>query len=230
MEYWGKNNATAARSLAAFSFPWWALGLAGVFVLLLVVWMGPLESPSSSPTLSSSVRSLENRSDSSVPATDTAAPVRVSVLDLVGKLSLVILLGYGVVFVLRRWLPNKRVRGESASHYELGGRELRLQDALTLPSGDGQLYLVEVRGHALLIGAAAEQLTVLWSGAEENTSALPPVNGAFSAAQSRSSASPVLRPAAEDTRPMRNVMLRDERDWAQQRRRLINALMESEAE
>ncbi len=231
MEYWGKSLSSASRLSAAFSFPWWALGLAGLFALLLVVWMGPGESSSAPTTLSSSARVLENGTEPSAPAADAAAPVRVSVLDVVGKLSLAILVGYGVVFILRRLGAGKKGLCEKPAFYAPGGRELRVQDSLTLPGEEGTLYLVEVQGHTLLIGAAAEPLYLLWTSAAEQTSALPPVSATSAAAPNSSGAAAFSGPraAAEDKRPLGNVMLRAERDWAQQRRRLINALMESES-
>ena len=204
-----------------------ALALVVLAVVLLGVSIVPgaakpvqWQSPSAAPLASGGPPPLTGE--------DRPGPVRVSLLDVLGKVGLAVLFIYAVAFALSRmkglrslprWLPTapKNVN-----------RRLRVSETLPLSRQEGTLYLVEVDDHVMLVGACAEQLEVLWSPAPEVTSSFQPVS------EKKAESRPVLREEAllPAEKPLSErgfgEPARREADWARERRRLINALMESE--
>jgi hypothetical protein len=104
---------------------------------------------------------------------------------------------------------------------------LRIVETLPLGRQQGALHLVEVEGVTLLVGVVMDQMQVLWSNASDATPSLPPVNRepqpapVAVAPPPATVASPPLELALE--RPVRA-----EADWAQERGRLISALMKGD--
>jgi flagellar biogenesis protein FliO len=162
-------------------------------------------------------------------------PARVSVLDILGKVSFAVLLIYGIGFAMSRYrggLPQPSRRGGAA-----GGSSVRVREALPLPRREGTLYLVECEGQTLLVGATAQQVSIVWTAAPEGTSSFAPVVAAPEPVPSRVAATyrtaerpAVMQPLAE--RPLSGRAStqapRGESEWARERHRLITALMAGE--
>lgn len=202
------------------------LGLAAV--LLLGVWLqpgtaGPLDAlePATAATAPSGGASQ----------TPPHTPVRVSVLDVLGKIAVAVLLAYGVSFALSRY----RARAPQGSSWRsrLQSREtdqLRLRDTLALPRQEGTLYLLEMGGRPLLVGATGQQITVAWPpAAPDDTSAFPPHRPAPEEAVPEVLPDPAVGlPAAPRRTQSPSPPARNQTEWAQERRQLINALMRAE--
>ena len=203
------------------------LALLALVALLLSVCLTPatakpLRGPAPAPASSLKGEPL------ALPADSPSGPVRVSVLDLLGKIGLAILLVYALAFVLTRtkglralgrWLPTP-TRADN--------RRLRLSESLPLGAREGTLHLVEVDGQVMLVWACGEQLQVLWSPASDTTSSFKPVTEEV--------AEPLLPVAQAHLSAVEKPLFqrgfgklpRRESDWARERSRLISALMESE--
>lgn len=218
MQFGGMAGAAAKR------FPWWGLALAGVAALVLALAMG-------SPQPAAEARPLETAAEATAeaePALAPVAPQRLSLVDVVGKLSLVVLLGYGGALGLGRlrrgnWaLPAKPVVRAG------GGSGLQLHDTLSLGRDSGALHLIEVQGQMLLIGSGGETPQVLWTAAPETTNSFEPVMNDEPQEPER----PEPTPPEDSGTPlfMRHfgAPARRETDWAAQRSRLISALMNAE--
>lgn len=214
-------------SPSPFNFNWRILALAGGGALLLALLMHPAsagyKSPSDTASAATAAAPATLAGDAS-PADNQ--PRRFSILDLVGKISLAVLLIYGVSFGLSR-----------AKRLGLGGsllptptdrhQRLQLRETLSLGRQIGNLYLVEVDDQVLLLGATTDQIYLLWQPAPASTCSFKPVP------EEPDFAEPADPPAA----PRFDVPLfqrgfgapaRRESDWAQQRSQLINALIQSE--
>lgn len=162
-------------------------------------------------------------------------PARVSVLDVLGKVSFAVLLVYGIGFAMSRYrggLPQPSRRGRAA-----GGSSVRVREALPLPRREGTLYLVECEGQTLLVGATAQQVSIVWTAAPEGTSSFAPVTAEPAPAPTRVAATyraaerpAVMQPLVErplHERPFAQAP-RGESEWARERHRLITALMAGE--
>jgi hypothetical protein len=157
-----------------------------------------------------------------------AEPVHTSVLEVLGKVSLAVLLLYAVAFAvsrnkglrpLARWLP---VPAPTPSH------RLRICEMLPLARQEGTLYLLEVEGQTLLIAAAGTHCELLWSPAADQTTSFEPVVPNAPAVRP---SLPPRQPAPDDVPLYQrgvNKAPRRESEWARERNRLIHALMQPE--
>lgn len=168
---------------------------------------------------------------SSPPAPEDPGPVQLSLLDVLGKVSIAVLLVYALAFVLSRCRgASLRLRsgGRSSQPTTLSGVGLRICEACPLPRQEGTLYLIECAGQSLLLGASAQQLDVLWSPPPpENTSRFAPV----AAVEEAPTTTPGARYVAFDELPAPRPPVRPakpESEWARERSRLIHALMQGE--
>jgi hypothetical protein len=107
---------------------------------------------------------------------------------------------------------------------------MRVRDVLALPRQEGTLYLVEMEGQTLLVGDTGQQITLTWPpAAPEDTSTFMPQGPAAGEPtlevlpEVADSVTSRPRSVAAPARPVRN-----ETEWAHERRRLINALMRAE--
>lgn len=164
-------------------------------------------------------------------AADTADPVRLSLLDVLGKVSIAVLLIYALAFAAARFrglasLPSLRPRFPHRP--EFAAASLRLRESCPLPRHEGTLYLVECEGKTLLLGASAQQLEVLWSPAPpDNTSSFAPVPAVLEAPATPPGARyTALDEALPPRPPVRPA--KPESEWARERSRLISALMQGE--
>ncbi|NPV49069.1 MAG: FliO/MopB family protein [Armatimonadetes bacterium] len=206
--------------------------LATVVALALLLFLGLWMRPSVAEPLDVSPLSTTTAPENS-PAVQPsdATPVRVSVLDLLGKIAFAVLLAYGASFALSRYRLRSSQPG--SRRLRLSTREtdhMRVRDALALPGQEGTLYLVEMEGRTLLIGATGQQITVTWPpAAPEDTSTFMPQGPAVGEPtlevlpEVAGSVASRPRHVPAPARPVRN-----QTEWAHERRRLINALMRAE--
>lgn len=200
------------------SVNWWVVGAAGVVVLLLVVLIRPAPNPRVQQAVPATVPTLGHPSD---------GPEHVSVVDVIGKVSLAVLLAYAIGFVLAKARRHGWFAKEALPDTPPTETDLRIRNSLPLGHQEGTLYLVEVEGHSVLLGSAPEQLQVLWTAAPATTTSFAPIIE-----------EPAEQPEAPDELLVPPEMplfhsgfgqpTRRESDWARERSRLISALMRSE--
>lgn len=218
MQFVGMAGAVAKR------FPWWGLGLAGVAALILALALG-------SPQPAAEARPLEaaEAAPETAGALPASGPHRLSLVDIVGKLSLVVLLGYAGALGLGRLRRGRWPLSAGPVVSRAGaGSGLQLHETLSLGRDSGALHLIEVQGQMLLIGSGGETPQVLWTAAPETTNSFEPVADDEPQEPER----PAPTPPEESGTPlfMRHFgsPARRETDWAAQRSRLISALMNAE--
>ncbi|MEN6644119.1 MAG: hypothetical protein ABFE08_16905 [Armatimonadia bacterium] len=215
------SEAKRRRTTNPSTFNWRLLIAAGSVTLLLALWMQP-----------GNARPVQWDEEKSAAATvekpATAGPARVSVLDLIGKVSLAVLLVYGLSF----GLAHARKLGFGKSLMPVvtpdDNRRLQLCESLALGKLGTVVHLIEVDGKPLVIGACAEQLFPLWQAplAAEDTSSFRPVKALSEAAK------PTAKPSVSSEQPLFQhgfgQPARAESDWAQQRTQLISSLLQSQ--
>jgi hypothetical protein len=198
-------------------------------LLLLGVWLQPSAAgPSDWEQQSASAASTNYPPK---PESGSRGPVRLSLLDLLGKVAMAVLLVYGVGFTLSRYrLRQPQARPWRARRQDEEGHHLRVREALALPRHEGTLYLLELDGQALLVGATAQQVTVAWTpAAPDHTASFEPLRDP--SPEARSGATPDFAVASPvPPRPPKGLprAMRDESQWTQERRQLISALMRTE--
>lgn len=147
----------------------------------------------------------------------------VALLDLLGKLTLAVLLAWGLAWAAR-WVQQHGV-GRPGGRVQCEGEgDLQLEETLSL-GADGRLYLVRVAGQRILLAGREGQLSrIQLSDAQE------PVATFYHAVRERSAA-----PADEvniahtrvATRPVRSDVVSDPVSWAQRRDQLLRQLQDS---
>lgn len=228
------------RRYVATGSGWWKM-LAGVgaVMLLLALLMNPgsarpvhWDEPAAANTTAAAATAEEAPALES-PAVETRssapapAPTHTSLLDVIGKVSLVVLLIYGLSFGLNRarsqgWLPLPTIQPSAGET-----KRLVLTETLTLGRQQGTLYLLECDGRAMLVGSAADQLQLLWSAAPEPVTSLAlvdddtPRSGKTLAKAEPTVELPLFRQGFGQP-------ARKESDWARERSRLISALVQAE--
>jgi hypothetical protein len=232
MYYGAANPAPRSAGGPAFRFNWRFLGLAGGLMLLLALWMNPgsakparWEEPTRQPSTP-----LARAAAADLPTAvkdEPAKPEHLSVLDVVGKVSLVILVLYGIGFGLMKARNLGLLTTLGAPAPQALGQRLAVRETLPLGRQDGTLYLVELDGQLMLLGAAADQLQVLWSSASERATTFTPLD------QTPEPRQPERKPTlvAQDDLPLFQrgfaKPARKEADWARERSRLISALAQT---
>jgi len=208
------------------------LSITAMTMIVLVVACGVSQAARTS-RLPLSDEKLDGFAQAPLPTPGQAGPVHTSALEVFGKVSLVVLLLYGVAFVmartkngrspLTRWLPKVALPGTPQ------GQSLKVHETLALSPQEGTLYLVEVEGQKLLIGASANHCELLWSAATEATSSFKPVETELP--------TPRMTLISERNQFSEETPLyqrgfgkpqKRESEWARERSRLINALMQPE--
>lgn len=223
------EHAVKSAPPAASASPWklWAVSAGGLLVVSL--WLVPGREAGLLAPAAAQAEGTLTPPPSLPPLDSSAPPVQLSVLDVVGKAALLLLLVYGLGQVISRLrLGRPGIRYPAAPELPAGDR-VRVVEVVVLDPEEGTLYLIEVEGQTLLIGAAHGNLRTLWAPAPEVTTAFEPVltlETTPDRLETRSSQKlPRERPLAELGlgRPTRR-----EADWARQRSQLINALLDSE--
>ena len=212
------TRPTPAPSPGAFRLQWWVLGLAGMAALLLALWVKPAPPrPLPSPDAAA-----HEQADSP----DAPGPAHLSVIDLVGKVSLAILLVYAAAFGLSRARRAGLLKQFAPAAPADAGGLLQLRETLALGQEEGTLYLIEVEGQKMLLGAAADQLHMLWTAAADHTASFTPV--VDDRAEPRGMERPPAPRPSEEPLFQRGPgrVARRESDWARERSRLIATLMQ----
>lgn len=208
------------RPSAPPTFNWRLLIAAGSVTLLLALWMQPGDAR---PAQWDEQRAAAAEEKPAAPA-----PARVSVLDLVGKVSLAVLLVYGLSFGVahaRKLGFGKGLLPTATSDHT---RRLQLCESLPLGKLGAVLHLIEIDGQTIVVGAAADQLFPLWQKpVAEDTSSFRPVKGVAELFEPT-----YAKPGTAVEQPLFQRGFghpaRGESDWAQQRTQLISALMQGE--
>lgn len=226
---------------------WWALGLAGIAALVMALCIKPV--PVSVPATTGGPQTAPQAAPQAVPA--SPGPTEISLLEPVAKacagLLIVYAAGWGLVRMRRgrARIPGGWMAGLSFGRADESLPRLRISETLSLGRQHGTLHLVEVEDTTLLVGVVMDQLQVLWTSVPETclradeggaadrlcadvTATLAPV------ADDPPPASPVI--AWDDlARPLQAAVgrgmerpVRAESDWAQERGRLISALMKGD--
>lgn len=197
------------------AFNWRLLGGVGGVMLLLALWMNP-----------QSARSAEwQQKPSALTTADKTPPASLSMLDVLGKLSLAALAVYGLGFGLKRAREGGLLGQWGVMPAPGPASRMQLRETLSLGRGQGTLYLVELDDRALLLGASLDGLQVLWQAAPEQTASFAPVD-------TPPPAEPVEKPQALPQLPLTQrgfaMPARNEADWARERSRLISSLVQAE--
>ena len=213
------------RTLKPFPVDLKLVVIAGLSTLLLALW---LQQPSDAQPATWGEGSP---SAATAPTTTAPAPgpVHVSTLDVLGKVSIAVLLIYGAGYAFsryRNWRPPTSVRRRPWRPGDTG--RLQLRETFALPRQEGTLYLLELDGQSLLVSASAGHVEVVYSpAAPDTTSSFEPLPepatekpSGFAAVYQTPEAP---RPEQGFTRPMRG-----ESEWAEERSQLISALMRAE--
>jgi flagellar biogenesis protein FliO len=186
-------------------------------MLLLALWMSP-----------QSARSAQwepKPAQATLPSTDNRAPVPLSMLDVLGKLSIAALAVYGLGFGLKRARDGGLLGHWGVLPTPGPASRVQLCETLSLGRGQGTLYLLEVDDRSMLLGASLDGLQVLWQAAPEKTASFPPVEAA-------PPAEPVETPQPLPQLPLLQqgfaMPARNEADWARERSRLISSLVQAE--
>jgi hypothetical protein len=223
------EQAVKSAPPAASAGPWklWAVLAGGLLVVGL--WLVPGQTPGLFTPAAAQAEGTLTPPPSLPPLDPPASPVQLSVLDVVGKAALLLLLVYGLGQVISRLRLGRPASRPPAVPDLPAGDRVRVVEAMVLDPEEGTLYLLEVDGQTLLVGAANGNLRTLWAPAPEVTTAFEPVLTLETTPDSLESRSPHEPPRE---RPLAELGLggpmRREADWARQRSQLINALLDAE--
>ena len=179
-------------------------------------------------TLAAAARGQE---ETQQPATDQWQPVEtagpagpggLAILDLLGKLTIAVLVAYGLAHGVRllqqRGLWRQAIPGE-------GGRTLRLLECLPL-GADGRLYLISVAGDRVLLAARDGGIRRIELPADDQ----PPPAPVYRAAAPRRDDAPDevnISQAHLSTRPVRSDVVTDAASWAERRDQLLRQLQDT---
>ncbi|GEM_PF-6703090 len=145
--------------------------------------------------------------------------VALSVLDVAGKLVIVLAVTCGIIRGLR-WWKDYRLNAGGEGH---GGRHMWLEETLAL-GAEAQLHLVEVEGRRILLATTAGGVTQVGEVAEQ-----PVRPEAYRSVRKRSDGSTdelnVVQ-AGITTRAVRPDVVASDESWEQRRGRLLRELQE----
>lgn len=225
-----RDSFTRHRTSQPFRFNWWVLGIAGILALAGAICLKPPAiSPSAQVASASPQPTVETRAETAVaPATEPAGPQELSLFGPIAKASLCLLVVYAVGVGLVRLRRGGSLLGAALSRPTAGPPRLRAAESLPL-GRQGMLHLIEVDDATLLVGVVMDQMQVLWTNTPPATSALAPID------QERPTpvAAPLAPPPPAPAKPAPPAIqldrpVRAEADWAQERGRLISALMKAD--
>lgn len=211
----GEDWRPRAQSRPAFN--WRLLGGAGGVMLLLALWMNPQSARSAEWK-----QPQQPQAQSAFAPAPKAAPASLSMLDVLGKLSLAALAVYGLGFGLKRARDHGLLGQWGVLPATGPANRVHLRETLSLGRNQGNLYLVELDDRAMLLGASLDGLQVLWQAAPEQTASFPPVKSELSVEPARKPQPPLLH------RTLPIPAARNEADWARERSRLISSLAQAE--
>ena len=168
--------------------------------------------------------------DGSPPATDQWQPVEtagptgpggLAILDLLGKLTIAVLVAYGLAHGAR--LLQQRGLWRQAAPAE-GERALRLIECLPL-GADGRLYLVSVDGTRVLL--AAREGAVRRIELADDRPMPAPTYRAITPRPGEVADEVNISQARLSTRPVRSDVVTDPASWAERRDKLLRQLQDT---
>ncbi len=150
-------------------------------------------------------------------------PTSLSVLDLLGKLTIAVLVAWGLAHGAR-WLQRQNITRATLGA-PAGESPLKLEQTLSL-GVDGRLYLITVDDQRVLLAAREGSVQRIETDSETRPGATP----IYRAATKRNN-----RPADElnighagiSTRPVRSDVIADSDNWAQRRDELLRELQDA---
>ena len=153
----------------------------------------------------------------------TTGPASLSVLDLLGKLTIAVLVAWGLAHGAR-WL--QRHRGVQAmTGAPAGERPLKLEQTLSL-GVDGRLYLITVDDQRVLLAAREGSVQRIEIESDTRPGATP-VYRAATKRHDRPSDELNIGHAAISTRPVRADVVADSDNWSQRRDELLRELQDA---
>jgi len=160
----------------------------------------------------------------SVPAANP--PGSLAILDLLGKLTIAVLVAYGLAHGAR-WLQQQGIgrRSPTTAEADAGESALRLEQTLSL-GADGRLYLVSFDGRRVLLAARDGTIQRIDPG-ERNEE---PAAAVYRAVRQRPSGPPDELNIAQSrlsTRPVRSDVVSDAASCAERRDQLLRQLQDS---
>lgn len=213
-----RDSFGRAKAPQAFRFNWWVLGLAGILSLTAAMCL----KPPAAPLPSSEVAAVPQ---SPVETTTETGPEEFSLFGPIAKAGLCLLVVYAAGLGLVRFRRGGTLLGQSLSRATEGLPRLRVAESMPL-GRQGMLHLIEVDEATLLVSVVMDQTQVLWTSAPAATSPFAPV-------AAECPAMPVATPPPAPSKPAPPPVqldrpVRAEADWAQERGRLISALMKTD--
>lgn len=152
-----------------------------------------------------------------------SGPGSLAILDLLGKLTIAVLLAWGLAWGVR-WLQQHGV-GRQALAGEWGSeRELQLEESLSL-GADGRLYLVSVGGRRILLAARDGAIRRV-----DLSEPKEPAEAIYHSLRQRGAAPPDelnIGRSRLSTRPVRSDVVSDSASWAQRRDQLLRQLQDT---
>jgi len=150
-------------------------------------------------------------------------PASLSVLDLLGKLTIAVLVAWGLAHGAR-WLQRQNVT-RAMIGAPAGERPLKLEQTLSL-GVDGRLYLITVDDQRVLLAARAGSVQRI-----ETESETRPQSAAVYHSVTRRNNRPAdelnIGHAAISTRPVRSDVIADSESWTQRRDELLRELQDA---
>lgn len=169
--------------------------------------------------------------DATAPAPDQWQPVQtagpagpggLAILDLLGKLTIAVLVAYGLAHGVR--LLQQRGLWRQAAAAE-GGRALRVLESLPL-GADGRLYLVSVDGTRILLAAREGGIGRIELPADDQPPAAP-VYRSVTRRPGEVADEVNIGQARVATRPVRSDVVTDAASWAERRDQLLRQLQDT---
>lgn len=150
---------------------------------------------------------------------DAGEPTSLAVLDVVGKLVVVLAVAWGAVRVVRWWHDRQVACSGDRGR---GGRHMWLEETLSL-GADGRLYLVEVEGRRMLLTARDGNVVEV-----ADVSAKPTAPATYRSVRKRADGSTDELNVRADisTRPVRPDVVESDESWEERRGRLLRELQE----
>jgi flagellar biogenesis protein FliO len=226
-----RDSFTRHKASQPFRFNWWVLGIAGILALAGAICLKPPSAPTSAPVVSASPQTTAEtqKEPATGPAAEPVGPKELSLFAPMAKAGLCLLVVYAAGLALVRLRRGGSLLGAAFSRPAEG--LLRLRSVESLPLGrQGMLHLVEVDEATLLVGVVMDQMQVLWTNTPPGTSAFAPVAPEQPSTPAPTPSAPpplaTVKPAPPAIQLDRPV--RAEADWAQERGRLISALMKAD--
>ena len=188
--------------------------VAVLVVTLAITWLYP-----SPPT--------ENVPPAAAPAEDIASyeSKPVTILDVLGKLSVAILCIYGLTLGLRWWKDRAALSGSRGRDEDL----LKIKQQAHLGSRQ-KLYLIELGQRVVLLGSGESELSVLVDLPADEVYAEPPppLSEVHLTVDDLAESVPAKSTVDLHGEKIRTRSRQDQQDWPQRRELLIRALQDKE--